>query len=270
MTLERHRTNRTRRRRWLATLAALTALFALRPTIAAAGDVDLSNRVSVSMEYDDNVYKAGRDLVADELGRLFYDFGLGWRMTPNNLLQTSYQLGGKLYFHEDAEDTAINQLGLGYVNYSVPTYEFGATVGAKLRNVRDAQEDYFKYVARVFAGKRFIDAIYAGLHAEYSEFNFRGTEEFDYWTQLYGAEARYDYGRTFSAGLTYDFERKTYPYNSFQNIGTSDVILTQTNDTRTDDLQEFGASLRYQTTFLDALPFLGTFNYLLQLNRSNS
>ncbi|MDP8224867.1 MAG: hypothetical protein P9L99_16020 [Candidatus Lernaella stagnicola] len=243
---------------------------ALGAGAAWAGDVDLKNRASLSAEYDDNVYKANRDLTADFLGRLFYDFGLNWRITPNNIWLTNYQLGGKLYAQETEEDTIINQLQLGYTNYSIRTVQMGVQGSAKLRNIRSAEEDYLKFIGRAFVGKRFIDSIYAGIHAQYSEFDFRGSDYYDYWTQLYGAEFRYDFKRTFSVGAGYNYERKTYPFNALRNIGEENILLVERDDKRKDNLNEVRASVRYQTAFFERLPFMTTLTYTYQNNASNS
>jgi len=256
--------------RWL--VAALLLAAALGPPPARAGETDVSNRVAVSLEYDDNVYNTHRLPKGDELGRLFYDFGLNWYMTPNNLWLTNYDLGGRLYFHEDPEDALINQLMLGYTNYSIPTVQFGATLTGKLRNIRSAEEDYLKTIARAFAGVRIVDMFYVGAHAEYSQFNFRAFRGYDYWTERAGGEARYDWGRAFSVGLGYDYEQKTFPYyRALKNIGTAtNAVLIESAAARVDDLNEASLQLRYQHTFLEELPFLGTFSYMYQNFDSNS
>lgn len=253
---------------WLPALVWLCVLFS--PWAASAGEVELNHHVSVSGEYDDNVFKANRDLKADVLGRLFYDFGLLWNITPNNVWGTNYELGGKLFAREHDEDTIINQLNLEYTNYSIPTVDIGVAGTAKLRNIRDAQEDYLKWTGKAFVGKRFLDSVHAGLHAAYSEFDFRGTEYYDYWTQLYGARARYDYGREFSFGVGYNYERKMFPFDALRNIGQDSVVLVEANDRRADNLHELRASARYQTALFDQLPFMSTLIYVFQRNESNS
>jgi hypothetical protein len=239
-------------------------------TATAAGSVELNNRVSVSTEVDDNVFNANRGLVADALGRLFYDLSLDWYFTPNNLWRTNYTLGGKLFANERDEDTIINQLQLGYTNFSIPTVQMGLLGSAKLRNIRDAEEDYLKFTGEAFAGKRFIDSIYTGVHALYSEFDFRGTEYYDYWTQNYGADVRYDYERKLSFGVGYDYERKTYPFNALRNIGAKDIVLVEQDEKRADNLHEVRASFRYQTAFFEHYPFFATLIYAFQRNQSNS
>lgn len=253
--------------RWLL---LLFLVWLAAPPWARAGEVELSNRAAISLEYDDNVYKTNRDRTLDELGRLFYDFGLHWAITPANLLLTNYQVGGKLYFHESDESAVINQLQLGYTNSSLPTVQMGVLGSVKLRNVADAQEDYLKWTGRAFAGKTFLQSLYTGVHAEYSEFDYRGSTWYDYWTQLYGAEARYDYERVFSVGLGYDYEIKTYPYKALKDIGASDIVLVEENDLRVDHLHEFSLSGRYQKTFFETLPFLANLTYTYQVNDSNS
>ncbi len=252
---------------WLVLACLLTALAS---TVTLAGEAELENRVSLSAEYDDNVFKANRDLTADFLGRLFYDFDLDWYFTPNNLWLTNYQLGGKLYAQERDEDTIINRLQLGYMNFSIPTVKLGLTGTVKLRNIRNGEEDYLKFIGRAFAGKRFMDSIYAELHAEYNEFDFRGSEYYDYWTQLYGLDCRYDYKRTFSFGFGYDYERKVHPFNALRNIGENDVVLVARDENRVDNLHEVRTSLRYQTAFWEQLPFFATVAYTFQRNKSNS
>jgi hypothetical protein len=260
-----------RRRRWLGWLAGIVVALAWRPPGAAASDMDIQNRVSVALENDDNVYLTHTGVRADELGRLFYDFDLNWRITPNNLWQTDYQLGAKVYFHQTSQDAIINQLQLGYMNFSIPTVQFGVQATGKLRLIDSALEDYLKFIGRGFVGDRFLDAFYVGVHAEYSQFYFRAYRDYDYWTQRYGADARYDHQRDFSAGVVYDFERKTFPYDAFRNIGgAANPVLVQGIRPRADDLNEVTAQFRYQTTFAETLPFLGTFSYTYQDYRSNS
>jgi hypothetical protein len=263
----KHRFARGRGFGWLAWLLVLLAA---GPATAGPGTVELSHRASVSIEYDDNVYKTHRDLVADGLGRLFYDFGLNWYITPNNLWQTNYQLGGKAYFQETDKDALINQLQLGFTNSSVPMLQLGVDAAAKLRNTLDSEEDYLKYQGRAFAGVRPVEAFYLELHAAYDEFDLRQSTLYDYWNQQYGLEMRCDYQRIFSIGVNYDFNRKTYYYNANRNIGGGAPILEPTTYRRADNLHEAGLSFSYQTTLFESLPFLATAAYLYQYNDSNS
>jgi len=256
-------------------LAGLLLLLSARPEPAAAWDVDLANRASVFFGYDDNVYNANRDLKGDWLGRLFYDFGLKWKINPKNTLTTSYRLGGKVYTREIDEDTLINQLSLDYTTSSIPYLLFGVDGTVKLRNIRDAEEDYLLWDGRTFLGHWFSDQesihrLYAELHAAYREFDFRGTEYYDYWTQLYGSDLRYHFGRAFSLGLGYDFQRKTYPYNAYHDIGAAGIVLIEADERRIDKLHEIKASSTYLTSFSEALSFRAVGDYVYQYNDSNS
>lgn len=262
-------------RKYLGCLAGLVLIAWCRPDLARAWNVDLANRASVFFGYDDNVYNANRDLKADWLGRLFYDFGLKWKIDPKNTLTTSYRLGGKAYIAETDEDTIINQLSLDYTTASIPYLLFGVNGTAKLRNIRDAEEDYLLWDGRTFVGHWFSDKesihrFYTEAHAAYREFDFRGTEYYDYWTQLYGADVRYHYLRDFSCGLGYDFQEKTYPYDAYENIGAADVVLVEVNKRRVDKLHEIKASSTYMTSFSEALSLRVLGDYVYQYNGSNS
>lgn len=235
-------------------------------------EVNLSNLASVSFEYDDNVYLAGRDLTSDGLGRIFCDFGVHWAPTPAHLLYGAYEFGGKLYINESEQDTAINQLQLGYTNYSISSVYIGGLASGKLRNVRDGQEDYFKLITEAFAGKRFGSSFNAEINAEYSQFDFRNFNYYDYWTQAYGMQLRYDHERIWTLGTGYQFSRKTFPFNALQNVGPEEgnVLLLESDERRLDTLHEVHLFGRYQTILFDRVPFLLNGSYLLQINDSNS
>ena len=241
------------------------------PATRARAEVILTNRASLSFEYDDNVFLANRGLQADELGRLFYDFGCNWLPTPENEILADYQLGGKLYWHESEEDTIINQLQLGYTNYSIPQMYLGMLVTGKLRNVRDAEEDYFKFIGDACVGRRF-GPVTAELRASYSQFNFRSFSYYDYWTQTYGGEVRYEQLRSFVLGTGYHFTRKAFPFNALRDIGPPGgaVLLVFDSKKRFDNLHEISVFGRYQTMLFGHAPFLVSGSYLYQINDSNS
>ncbi len=238
----------------------------------ARAEMRLSHLASLSMEVDDNVYQANRDPVTDVLGRLYYDFSFNYFPTVNNLLLAEYQLGGRIYASEHDKDALINQLQLGYTNYSIPTAYFGLSTTGKLRNIRDGQEDYLKLIGGAFAGKRFLDAINAELRAEYSEFDFHEFDYYDYVKQSYGTQLRYDYLRSFSVGAGYRFEQKTYPFNAYENVGPEggNVLLVAGDDNRVDNLHEISTFGRYQTLLFERNAFLINLSYTYQFNESNS
>jgi len=255
---------------------ALMLLFGLAPGVdwvdRAAAEVNLSHRAALSLEVDDNVYKANKDLTMDYLGRLFYDFGLNWVPSTHHLLHTDYQLGGKMYADENTEDTIINQLLLGYTNYSIPTTYLGLQGSGKLRNVRDAEEDYFKFIGEAFVGKRFFNTFNAEIRASYIQFDFRSFDYYDYWTQAYGTQLRYDYQRSFSLGSGYRFERKVYPFNALTNVGpeSGNILLMEGDERRVDNLHEINVFGRYQSFLFEKVPFLINIAYVMQINDSNS
>ncbi len=254
---------------WLfAVCVGLAATMTAAPTRA---ELLLSNRAALSFEYDDNVFLANRNLRADALGRLFCDFGLNWWPTGEHELLTDYQLGGKLYTRESDVNTIINQLQLGYTNFQISQMYLGLLATGKLRNVQSGLEDYFKFIGEAFVGRRFGPSFSAEIRAAYSQFDFRSFDYYDYWTQSYGLDLRYERLRSFTVGTGYRFTRKAFPFKALENIGTSDsVLLVESDDQRFDNLHELSAFGRYQTLLFGRAPFLVSGSYLFQIFDSNS
>jgi hypothetical protein len=233
---------------------------------SAADKVSLSNRTSLSAEYDDNVFKASDDVEGDFLGRLFNDFRFHAYPTANNALLLNHQFGIKKYIEIDQQDTLINLARLGYTNTSIDNSFLGVEASLKVRNIRSGEEDYNKAIIEGFAGHEFGAGVTGQVRGGYTRFDFRSYNFYDYWLQRYGFVLQKTYGPQLIFGVHYFFQEKHFPFNAFENFGSESggVFLIEKGERRLDVLHE-------PAVFLQASYWLlADFSYLLQINQSNS
>ena len=252
-------------RKTISIVLVWLALLAIGPP-ALADKVFVKNRATLSAEYDDNVYKASRDVEGDFLGRLYYDFRLNAYPTVNNLILLNYQGGLKKYASIDSQDTLVNLIKLGYTNASLGNTFLGAETSLKVRNIRSQDEDYTKFITEAYAGRDFGQGITGQIRGGYTRFDFRTYNFYDYWHQRYGFALQKSFGPSFNFAFQYFFQEKHFPFNAFENVGseTGDVFLAEKREKRKDVLHEPAVFLQYSRWLLV------DFSYLMQINESNS
>ncbi len=228
--------------------------------------ITLKNRATLSVEYDDNVYKAGNGIEADFLGRAYYDFNLNLFPTFNNIFLINYKGGLKKYFKIKQQDTLVNLFRLGYTNTSIKSSFFGVDGSWKIRNIRKGDEDYNKLVLEGFAGREFGKGIIGQFRGGYTRFDFKTYNYYDYWFHRYGFLLQKHFGTSFNFAVQYFFQEKLFPFNAYRNLGseTEDVFLAEIDEKRHDILHEPALYLQYSKWLLVE------FSYLMQINESNS
>lgn len=241
--------------------------FMAQAGVAVADDgLFLKNRATLSFEYDDNVYKSNRDEEGDFLGRLYYDFRLNYFPTVNNQLSCNYQGGVKKYIETIDQDTLVNQIKLGYTNFSIDKSYLGTESTLKIRNIRSAQEDYNKFIGDLFAGHEFGKGINGEIRGGYTRFDFKSYNYYDYWLQRYGFNLQKSFTAKYLFAVQYFLQDKHFPFYAYTNVGseTGDVFLGETDEKRRDTLHEPALMFRFSGWLLL------DFSYLLQINQSNS
>jgi len=226
----------------------------------------MSHHIAVSSDYEDNVYEAVENEKGDEVGRLFYDFELHWPITTNNLWDTDYQLGLKKYLHYDDLDAMINQIALGYTYKGLESYYFKGDSTFKLRNTRNGLQDYNKLILGTTVGKEFQEQVTLEARAEYTRFDFKDYNYFDYWQRKGGVSLDKVFAKYLSSEISYFLTEKHFTFNAYRNAGFTSYgpILEESNHLRRDTIHEVTANMNISYWLL------AKFEYTFGINESNS
>ena len=246
--------------------AAAAVLFCLILPGTVLAQVQLANSVSLSADYDDNVFNAADHPEDDFLLRLFYSLDLDYPANKANLLYFRYRLGAKKYLNLISEDALINLGQFGYEYRGFTRQSVGAEVEAKLRNTRSTNDDYYKLIATGHWSYNFPMNFLLRLQGVYSQFDYRRYHYFDYWSQQYSLDLRKYFGYEFSAGFDYALQNKQYPTKAYTNIGSKNTgqILALSTRNRVDNEHDLTALAEYSGWLL------AKFSYTFQINDSNS
>jgi hypothetical protein len=231
-------------------------------------NLSISERLSLSYEYDSNVY---RSTLNSEEG-IYSDFDLKLQSDLNlklladkNLLRINLQNGGKLFINESDANAIVNQLELVY-NYRLKHLSPESGIVFKDTTTVNTIQDYttfMPYTAAIISIDKFLFRVMGGLE----KFVFDYSSKYSYLAPVAGIliSTRLDESVILQLNYAYKYSiYDSYAYKKVGNLDSDSLLLTVTTNKRRDNNHNISVRFNYESDILISLA------YNPEINLSNS